>query len=64
MGETFFSALTRQRLKRGVFRSIAGLQAAINRYIAEHKDDPRPFVWTKTADTILAKTDRINVPSV
>ena len=62
--ETFFSALTRRRLKRGVFRSIADLHAAINRYIAEHNDDPKPFVWTKTADTMLAKTDRINVPSV
>ena len=62
--ETFFSALTRRRLKRGVFHSIVDLQAAINRYIDEHNDDPKPFVWTKTADTILAKTDRINVPSV
>lgn len=62
--ETFFSALTRRRLKRGAFRSIVDLQAAINRYIAEHNDDPKPFVWTKSANTILAKTARINVPSV
>ena len=62
--ETFFSALTRRRLKRGVFRSIVDLQAAINRYIAEHNDHSAPFVWTKTADTILAKTDRIPVASV
>jgi transposase len=62
--ETFFSALTRRRLKRGVFRSIVDLQAAINRYIADHNDDPKPFVWTKTTDTILAKTARIPVPSV
>jgi len=61
--ETFFSALTRRRLKRGIFCSIVELQAAINRYIAEHNDDPKPFVWTKTANTILAKTDRIPVPS-
>ena len=38
--ETFFSALTRRRLKRGGFRSIVDLQAAINRYIAEHNADP------------------------
>ena len=62
--ETFFSALTRRRLKRGVFRSIVDLQAAINRYIADHNDDPKPFVWTKTADAILAKTARLPVPSV
>jgi hypothetical protein len=34
------------------------LQAAINRYIAEHNDDPRPFVWTKPAKLILDKINR------
>jgi transposase len=62
--ESFFSALTRKRLSRGVFRSIADLQAAINRYLREHNDDPKPFVWTKPADTILAQLSRITVPSV
>ncbi|MCH9000837.1 MAG: IS630 family transposase, partial [Proteobacteria bacterium] len=61
--EGFFSALTRRRLKRGVFRSIVDLQAAINRYIQEHNDDPKPFQWTKSADNILAKIERIPVPS-
>jgi transposase len=51
--EGFFSALTRRRLRRGVFRSIADLQAAINRYIDEHNGQPKPFVWTKSADSIL-----------
>src|SRR5690348_7354255 len=58
--ESFFSALTRRRLRRGVFCSIVELQAAINRYIAEHNDDPTPFVWTKTADQITAKLNRLN----
>ncbi|MBI3014416.1 MAG: IS630 family transposase [Candidatus Tectomicrobia bacterium] len=62
--ETFFSVLSRRRLKRGIFTSIADLQAAINRYIEDHNDDPKPFVWTKPADTILAKIDRLPVPSV
>ena len=62
--ENFFSALTRKRLKRGVFRSIADLQAAINRYLREHNDDPKPFLWTKSADTILTKLDRLPVSSV
>jgi transposase len=62
--ENFFSALTRKRLKRGVFRSIADLQAAINRYLKAHNDDPKPFVWTKPADVILAKLNRMPVPSV
>ena len=58
--ETFFSALSRRRLRRGVFRSIVALQAAINRYIAEHNDDPKPFTWTKTADQISAKLNHLN----
>ena len=58
--ETFFSALTRRRLRRGSFHSIVDLQAAINRYIAEHNDDPKPFTWTKPADQILAKLNRLN----
>ena len=62
--EGFFSKLTRQRLKPGVFRSIVDLQAAINRYLNEHNDDPKPFVWTKPADAILAKLNRLPVPSV
>lgn len=62
--ENFFSALTRKRLKRGVFRSIADLQAAINRYLKQHNDDPKPFVWTKPAETILAKLNRLPVSSV
>jgi len=61
--EGFFSALTRRRLKRGVFHSIVDLQAAINRYIHEHNENPKPFVWTKPAETILAKINRIPVPS-
>ena len=62
--ENFFSVLSKRRLKRGVFTSIADLQAAINRYIKEHNDDPKPFIWTKPADTILAKLKRLPVPSV
>ena len=58
--ETFFSALTRRRLRRGVFGSIVELQEAIHRYIAEHNDDPVPFVWTKTTDQITAKLNRLN----
>jgi transposase len=62
--EGFFSKLTRRRLRRGVFRSIVDLQTAINRYLNEHNDDPKPFVWTKPADAILAKLNRLPVPSV
>ena len=62
--ENFFSKMTRQRIRRGVFRSIADLQAAINAYLAEHNASPKPFVWTKSADDILTKLDRCSAPSV
>ena len=38
--------------------------AAINRYLDEHNANPKPFVWSKPADTILAKLKRLPVPSV
>jgi hypothetical protein len=60
--ETFFSALTRRRLRRGVFRSVVDLQAAINRYLEDHNHDPKPFVWTKSTETILAKIQRLPEP--
>jgi transposase len=56
--EGLFAKLTRQRLKRGVFKSIVELQAAINRFIAEANDNPKPFVWTKSADDILSAVKR------
>ncbi len=58
--ETFFSALTRRRIKRGSFHSIVDLQAAINRYITAHNDDPKPFAWTKPADQIATKLNHLN----
>jgi transposase len=62
--ESFFSKMTRQRIRRGVFRSIADLQTAMNRYLKQHNDNPKPFVWTKPTDVILVKLDRLPVPSV
>jgi len=62
--EGFFSKLTRQRIRRGLFQSIVDLQAAINRYLNEHNHDPKPFMWTKSADVILAKLSRAPVPPV
>ena len=62
--ENFFSKMTRQRIRRGVFRSVVDLQVAINAYLTEHNANPKPFVWTKSAEAILAKLDRCPVPSV
>jgi len=58
--ETFFSAMSRRRLRRGVFRSLVDLQAAINRYFDEHNADPSPFSWTATPALILEKLDQAN----
>jgi transposase len=56
--ETLFSRLTRRRLKRGVFRSIVELQAAINRFLAETNADPTPFVWTAHPDRVIDAVQR------
>src|ERR1700748_1339741 len=56
--EGFFAKLTRQRLKRGVFNGIVDLQAAINRYLAETNDNPKPFIWTADPDAIIEKVRR------
>jgi transposase len=61
--ENFFSALTRRRIRRGVSTSIIDLQSAIKRYLKEDNNDPKPFVWTKPANEIMAKLDRLTVPS-
>jgi hypothetical protein len=59
--ENFFSKMTRQRIRRGVFRSIADLQTAINAYLAGHNASPKPFVWTQSAETIMAKLERCSL---
>jgi transposase len=56
--EGFFAKLTRRRLKRGVFRSIVDLQGAINRFLSETNDQPKPFVWTTDPDKIIAAVRR------
>ena len=56
--ERWFRDLTQNRLGCGVFRSVAGLEAAINHYVELHNAELKPFVWTPTADSILAKVER------
>ena len=56
--EGFFAKLTRRRLKYGVFCSVTELQAAINRFVAEHNQGPKPFVWKKDPDAIIAAVNR------
>ncbi|MET3594449.1 hypothetical protein ABID26_003857 [Mesorhizobium shonense] len=56
--EGFFAKLTRQRLKRGVFRSVVDLQEAINRYVAETNARPKPFTCTADPNEIIAAVRR------
>jgi transposase len=51
--ERWFAELTNRKLRRSAHRSVAELEADVTAWIAAWNDDPRPFVWTKTADEIL-----------
>ena len=56
--ERFFRDLDVKRLKRGVFRSVPEVVAAIHAYIDGHNDSPKPIIWSATADKILDKVGR------
>ena len=56
--ERWFAELTNKRIRRGVFRSVKDLESAIREYIDVHNEDPTPFVWTKSAEEILASIAR------
>lgn len=69
MVERFFRDLTANRLRRGVFRDVMELVEAIDHYVDQHNDHPKPFIWTATANDILEKVKRarkalVNVQSV
>lgn len=51
--ERWFAELTNKRIRRGAFRSVKELQSAIREFIQVHNENPKPFVWTRTADQIL-----------
>jgi len=56
--ERFFADLTNRQLRRGAHRSTFELESAIREYIDIRNRNPKPFVWTKTADEILASIER------
>jgi transposase len=56
--ERFFSALTEKQIRRGVHRSVRELETAIKQYLTATNEAPKPFVWTKSADEILASVAR------
>ena len=56
--ERFFALLTTRQIKRGAHRSTRELEQAIRAYLNIYNEDPKPFIWTKTADEILASLAR------
>jgi transposase len=58
MVKRFFRDLTENRLKRGVFRSVLELIEALDGYVDHHNEEPKPFIWTASAQDILAKVMR------
>ena len=57
-GGTVFRDITENRICRGVFKSVPELEAAIRTDIANHNAWPKPFIWTASANDILAKVAR------
>lgn len=58
MVERYFRDLTENRIRRGIFRSVPELEAAIQTYASNHNKAPKPFIWTASANDILAKVAR------
>ena len=56
--ERFFAEITRKRIRRGAFASVAELEDAIHDYLLHHNSNPKPFVWTKSAEVILTNERR------
>jgi transposase len=57
--ERWFAKITEQRIRRGVFKSVDELIAAIAAYIAEHNRSAKPFVWTATANLVFERAERL-----
>jgi hypothetical protein len=51
--ERFFSLMTEEQIRRGVFRSVTEFESVIQRYLENHNADPQPFVWTAAAIATL-----------
>ncbi len=56
--ERWFATLTQKQIKRGAHRSTRALETAIREYLTISNEAPKPFVWHKTADEILASVAR------
>jgi len=58
--ERWFREITEKRIRRGAFKSVPALVAAIMEYLEANNADPKPFVWTASVQTILSKVNRAN----
>ena len=58
MVERWFATLTEKQIRRGIHRSVPQLEQTIRSYVAANNENPKPFVWTKTADQILESVAR------
>lgn len=56
--ERWFAELTQNQIRRGSHRSVRELEKAIREFMDAHNSDPKPFVWAKSADDILASIAR------
>ena len=56
--ERWFREITTKRIRRGTFNSVQELITAIEEYIKQNNKNPKPFIWTKSADEIIAKVNR------
>jgi transposase len=56
--ERWFAEITRKRIRRGTFRNVRSLVRAIHDFIRQNNQDPKPFIWTASAASILRKIAR------
>jgi len=57
--ERFFAEITNKQIRRGTFRSVRELERSIEQYLQTHNENPKPFVWTATAEEIFGKITRL-----
>jgi len=57
--ERFFAEITEKRIRRGAFRSVKELECAIEEYLEQHNENPKPFVWTASANLILERIEEV-----
>ncbi len=57
--ERWFGLITQRAIRRSSFDSVADLKRKINAFVEHYNQNPRPFKWTATADSILAKIERL-----